>query len=113
MRQKVVKPFINVSLLIYLKDKYMSLGLVRPRNHLEVKLAYSKQINAQMGHSGNLSLYYLSPQRSWKHHVPTRSMRPIRTLPGLTISLWGDFPVKYSYCRFSGQEGLRAGGRGG
>lgn len=54
-------------MLAYL-SKYMSLGLARPRNHFffQVKLAYSKQINAQTGHSGNLPLCYLSLQSSWK-----------------------------------------------
>ena len=37
-----------------------------PRDHLEAKLAYGKQINAQMGHSRNLSCCYLSPQSIWK-----------------------------------------------
>lgn len=50
------KALTNVSLLIYMKDKYMFLGLTRPRNHLKVKLVYSTQISAQVGYSGNLSL---------------------------------------------------------
>lgn len=53
-------------MLAYL-SKYMSLGLARPRDQFfQVKLAYSKQINAQTGHSGNLSLCYSSLQSSWK-----------------------------------------------
>lgn len=62
---ELYKALTNVSLLIYLKDKYMSLGLPKPRNHLEVKLAYSKQISTQVGHSGNLSLCHWSLQSIW------------------------------------------------
>lgn len=58
------KALTNVSSLIYLKDEYLSLGLAKPRDHLEVELVYSKQISAQVGHSETLSFCYWSLQ-SW------------------------------------------------
>lgn len=76
-----------------------------PRDHLEAKLAYGKQINAQMGHSRNLSCCYLSPQSIWKQPSIVSQLLawgPSELLYVWPFSLQGDIP----YCSFSGQEGV-------
>lgn len=103
---ELCKALRNVSSLTCLRDKYLSLGLERPRDHLEVKLVYSKQIRAQVGTVGTFP-FATGPYRATgiaKHTEPAPSMRHIITPEGLTLSLRGDFPVKYFYCESLGRR---------